>query len=190
MALSEEMDVLKKSLSLVTYNGGQHSDITINEPSATAVLRNATLNYENGDWLSFDPDRSRCPLSKMSSLLIADGDHRHHCACDCVAIINEAGNLTVVYIDLKSGDATGFENQFKSTRQFIRYLIGLAEEFKDTQFRIVKEKYLVLWGGKPAPNLAKVPTGHQRKAGEGTRPNLPHKHRLVNGGNVSLKRFL
>lgn len=190
MALSEEMEVIKSSLSLVTYHGDQHSDIIIQEPSPSASLRNATIIYATGDWISFDPDRSRCSQSKMSSLLVADQDHRHHCACDCVTIINEAGNLTIIYIDMKSGNASGFENQFKSTRQFVRYLIGLADEFKNKKFKIVKEKYLVLWGGKPAPHLSKTPTVPCKKPGEGTKPDLPHKHHLVNGGRVQLNRFI
>lgn len=190
MPLSEAMDLIQKSLTCTKYNGGQHTHIKIKEPDANAKLKNATLEYNSGDWLSFDPDRGRCEKSRMSALLTADKHHNHHRACDCVALINDLGKLTVVYIDMKSEDATGFEHQFRSTRQFVRYLIGLTEEFHSKKFDIIKERYVVLWGGGRPINLAKRPTRSQKKQGEGTQPNLPYKHAIHEGGSVRLAQFL
>ena len=44
-------------------------------------------------------------------------------------MVNKNGALTVVYVDLKSGKPLGYAGQFKSTRQFMRYALGLLEEF-------------------------------------------------------------
>lgn len=189
MALSEEMELIKKSLTCATYNGAQHTDIKIIEPAENSDLRNVTLEYISGDWISFDPDRGRCAKKRMSALLTADDKHNHHRACDCVALINNKNDLTVIYIDMKSGNPKGYANQFKSTRQFVQYLVGLTNEFHDKSLKIAKEKYVVLWGGKQA-NMQKMPTIPQRKEDEGNLPDRPQKFAMLNGSQTFLKKFL
>ena len=65
----------------------------------------------NVDWFSFDPDRGRGRAAVMSPLLATGAIHDHHRACDCVVIINRGRQLTVLYLDLKSGNPTGYSGQ-------------------------------------------------------------------------------
>lgn len=126
----------------------------------------------------------------MSALLIADENHNHHRACDCVTFINNNGKLKVIYIDLKSGSPKGYANQFKSTRQFVNYLIGLANEFNpDYAMSIEEEIFLILWGGIKI-NMPKTTTIPVKKAKEGKLPELPYKHPILNGAVVHLKQFI
>jgi hypothetical protein len=151
--LSDAMLKLKDSLSCITYNGAQHTHIKINETDIKAKIKTVTLKASNGDWFSFDPDTGRkckridqrCHSVVMSPLLVIGSNHKHHCACDCVVVINTGGQqLTVVYIDLKSKNSDGYTKQFQSTRQFVRYALGLLEEFHKKTMVIAKEHYVIL----------------------------------------------
>lgn len=189
MALSADLQQLSDLLSCCTYNGAQHTDVLIKEHDASAKLKKVTLSAPNGDWFSFDPDKGRGRAALMSPLLAAGAKYNHHRACDCVAIINRGGQLTVLYIDLKSGNPTGYSGQFKSTRQFVRYALGLLEEFHTTKLTLAEERFVVLYGGKPAL-LNKTPTvPKQTKIGK-TQPDKPHKREVPNAAKLYLKEFL
>lgn len=129
MALTTQLQQLLDSLSCWTYNGAQHTHILIKETDAAAKLKSVTLTAPAGDWFSFDPDKGRGRAAQMSPLLATGQTHDHHRACDCVVLVNRGGQLTALYVDLKSGNPVGYSGQFKSTRQFVRYALGLLEEF-------------------------------------------------------------
>lgn len=59
MSLSPELEYLMRSLSCVTYNGAQHSDIQINESDSLAKLKVVNIKAGNGDWFCFSPDEGR-----------------------------------------------------------------------------------------------------------------------------------
>ena len=189
MGLSVELQRLSDSLSCCTYNGGQHSHVLIEEHDTLAKLRKVTLSAPNGDWFSFAPDRGRGRAAVMSPLLAVGAAHDHHRACDSVVILNRGRELTVLYIDLKSGSPTGYSGQFKSTRQFVRYALGLLEEFHAIRLILAEERYVVLYGGKPTL-LNKTPTVPKTPKIWRTRPDKPHKREVPNGARLFLREFL
>lgn len=186
--LAPGMAKLKDSISCVTYNGAQHTHVLINESDPGATLKKVTLNAPNGDWFSFDPDKGRGREAKVSALL-ATGAHLHHRACDCIVIVNRGGNLNVIYIDLKSGNPVGCENKFKSMRQFIRYAVGLLEEFHNEKLVISDERYVILYGGKPLP-IQKTTTVRKPLAMIRSRPESPYKREIANNSRVHLRELL
>jgi hypothetical protein len=189
MALSVDLQRLHDSLSCCTYNGGQHNHILIKETDVSAKLKNVTLIAPPGDWFSFDPDKGRGTPALMSNLLAAGVGHSHHRACDCVVIINRNGNLTVLYIDLKSGSPSKYSGQFKSTKQFVRYLIGLFKEFHGMDFKLELERYVILHGGKPAL-INKTTTVPKLENIRATSPEKPYMRELPQPARLFLKELL
>ncbi|WP_265654904.1 hypothetical protein [Verminephrobacter aporrectodeae] len=196
--LASAMEKLKDSLSCITHNGAQSTHILIKESSSAATLKKVTLLARQGDWLSFNPDdgrkckhiHSKCNAVVMSPLLKvgeAGAAHDHHCACDCVVVINRNGELTVVYIDLKSGNPVGYEKQFRSTRQFMRYALGLLEEFHKEKMSIVEERYVILYGGKSS-FLNKTSTTPPKM--RQSKPDNAYKREVSNPAELYLKELL
>lgn len=187
--MQSAMEKLHDSLSCTTYRGDQHTDILIEETDRQAALKKVTLTAPNGDWFSFAPDRGRGKAAKMSQLLTAGPEHDHHRACDSVIMVCKEGCLQVLYIDLKSGNPDGYAGQFKSTRQFVRYALGLLNEFHNESFPALEERYVILYGGKK-PLLDKKPTVPQTRKTRRTGPDAAYKREVTNGGRLFLKEFL
>lgn len=186
--LSTGMKKLHDSLSCITYNGAQHTHVLIEETDVAAKLKKVTLSAPNGDWLSFEPDKGRGKAALMSPLL-ATGAHDHHRACDSVVVVNRNGQLTVVYLDLKSGNPIGYAGQFKSTRQFMRYALGLLEEFHQEKLTIADERYVILYGGK-ALLLNKTTTVSKSEKMGKSRPDAAYKREVSNQARLYLKELL
>lgn len=189
MALSAEMERLRQSLSCCTYRGDQHTDVLIDEKDSLAKLRKVRIAASNGDWFSLNPDKGRGPKALMSPLLATGSIHDHHRACDCVVLIRRDERLIALYIDLKSGNPSGYSAQFKSTRQFVRYLLGLTAEFHGFQFPVFEERFVVLFGGKPAL-INKTPTVPKAKKIGNTQPDKPYKREVPNPCTMNLKELL
>ncbi|UYY88953.1 hypothetical protein [Alcaligenes sp. SMD-FA] len=191
MSLSPELRRLQQSLSCCTYNGAQHSAVIITESDPSAVLRNALIQTGSGDWFSFSPDQGRGPTALMSPLLTCGDPHKHHRACDCVIIMRNAENqLTVVYIDLKSGNPKGYEGQFKSTRQFVRYAVELLKEFHASPLEIAREQYVILYGGRERTAVRKTTTTPNAHKSVRTSPGDAFKKEIPNGASVYFKEIL
>lgn len=196
MALSVWIQKLHDSLSCCTYNGAQHTHILITETDPAAALKHVTLTAPSGDWFSLNPDEGRkckrihrgCNAVVMSPLLEING-HDHHRACDCVVLINRGGQLTALYVDLKSGNPTGYSGQFKSTRQFVRYALGLLEEFHGSNLALTEERFVVLYGGKP-PLINKTTTVPKLKKIGKTLPDKAHKREVPQPAKLYLKELL
>lgn len=189
MALSAKLEVLRTSLSCCTYHGDQHTHVMLEEHDTDAKLKKVTLIAPNGDWFSFDPDKGRGKKALMSPLLVADAVHDHHRACDCVVLIQREGKLTALYIDLKSGNPKGYSGQFKSTRQFVRYALGLLAEFHGHSLILTEERYVVLHGGKPAL-LNKTTTVSKTDRIGKTQPDRAYKREVPNSCRLYLKELL
>lgn len=191
MALSAELDALHTSLSCCTYRGDQHTHVLIDEQDVLAKLRKVTLVASNGDWFSFDPDKGRAVGKErlMSPLLSVGKTHDHHRACDCVVMIRREGKLTVLYIDLKSESAKGYETQFRSTRQFVRYALGLLKEFHGHVLSPDEERYVILYGGKPALINKTTTVPKLEKLGK-TQPDKPYKRKVMNPASLYLRELL
>lgn len=189
MALSTELELLRASLSCCTYRGDQHCDVLIQEHATHARLRKVTLKASNGDWFSFDPDKGRGKKALMSPLLAEGSAHDHHRACDCVVLVRHDGKLTALYIELKSGNPRGYKGQFKSTRQFVRYALGLLAEFHDHELPLDEERYVVLYVGKSAP-INKTTTVPKTGRIGPTRPDQPYKRKVPNPSKLYLKELL
>jgi len=186
--LANAMVRLKDSLTCITYNGAQHTHILIEEANVAAKLKKVTLLAPNGDWFSFNPDKGRGKAALMSPLL-ATGVHDHHRACDCVVMVNRNGLLTVVYVDLKSGNPVGYAGQFKSTRQFVRYVLGLLEEFHQERLEIADERYVILHGGKTTLLNKTTTIPKIEKMGK-SKPDAAHKREVTNPARLYLKELL
>jgi hypothetical protein len=191
MALSAELDALRTSLSCCTFWGDQHTHVIIDEQDVLAKLRKVTLVASSGDWFSFDPDKGRAVGKErlMSPLLSVGKTHDHHRACDCVVLIRREGRLAVLYIDLKSGSTKGYEGQFKSTRQFVRYALGLLKEFYGHALSPDEERYVILCGGKPA-SINKTTTVPKFERLGKTQPDKPYKREVANRARLYLKELL
>lgn len=189
MALSAELDKLRSSLSCCTYRGDQHTHILIEEHDKLAKLKKATLHAPNGDWFSFDPDKGRGKSALMSPLLTVDNAFEHHRACDCIILVKKDGKLIAIYFDLKSNNPSGYSGQFKSARQFVRYALGLLAEFHGHQLVLAEERYIVLFGGKPASINKTTTVPKLSKIGK-TTPDKAYKREVPNPCNVYLKEFL
>lgn len=189
MPLSHELDNLRKSLSCCTYHGDQHTHVLVEEHDKLAKLKKVTLKAPNGDWFSFNPDKGRGKAAFMSPLLVAGKKHDHHCACDCVVLARNDAGLQALYIDLKSGNPVGYSSQFKSTRQFVRYALGLLSEFYGYQFVLTEERYVVLYGGKPALINKTLTVPRPTKIGK-TQPDKPYKREVSNPCSLYLKELL
>lgn len=189
MALSTAMEGLHASLSCCTYRGDQHAHVLIQEHDALARLKKVTLNAPHGDWFSFDPDKGRGKSALMSPLLATGSAHDHHRACDCVVMILRDGKLTVLYIELKSGSPGGYSGQFRSTRQFVRYALGLLKEFHGHALPLAEERYVVLHGGKRALINKTTTVPRTGKIGT-TQPDKPYKREVPNPGTLYLKELL
>lgn len=187
--LTVELEALRTSLSCCTYQGNQHTHVLIDEHDALAKLKKVTLQATTGDWFSFDPDKGRGPSASMSPLLATGKEHDHHRACDCVVLIRRNGKLTALYIDLKSGNPSGYSGQFKSTRQFLRYALGLLTEFHGHTLTLSEERFVVLYGGKPAL-INKTTTVPKVEKVRKTQPDKPYKREVSNPCRLYLKELL
>jgi hypothetical protein len=189
MALTAELQQLHDSLSCCTCNGAQHTHILIKETDSAAKLKNVTLIAPNGDWFGFNPDKGRGKAAQMSPLLATGTAHNHHRACDCVVLINRDGRLTALYVDLKSGNPVGYSGQFKSTRQFVRYILGLLEEFHGFRLTLTEERFVVLYGGKPTLLNKTTTVPKLEKIGK-SQPDKPHKREVPQPAKLYLKELL
>lgn len=198
MSLSPELNYLMDSLSCVTHNGEQHSLIQIAEKDRSAKLKKVNLKTTNGDWFCFNPDEGRkCAnlgkksnLVLMSPLLKVDARLDHHCACDSVIFFRKDNRIIVVYIDLKSGNPSGYSAQFKSTRQFVRYLISLYEEFRGGKIKIDEERYVIFYGGENKPLINKKTTIPRQSRLQNSKPNDAYKREVKNNEILYLKELL
>ena len=168
-----------------------HGKAPVQEHDVLAKLKKVTLDASTGDWFSFDPDKGRCigRNTVMSPLLSVGKSHDHHRACDCVVFVRRSGKLTVLYIDLKSGSPNGFEGQFKSTRQFVRYALGLLAEFHGHALSPDDERFVILYGGKPAL-IKKTRTVPKMENLRNTKPNNPYKREVANPARLYLRELL
>lgn len=189
MALTAPLQQLHDSLSCCTYNGAQHTHMLIKETDPAAKLKSVTLAAPTGDWFSFDPDTGRGRASQMSPLLATGAVHDHHRACDCVVLVNRSGKLTALYVDLKSGNPIGYSGQFRSTRQFVRYALGLLEEFHEMKLTLAEERFVVLFGGKRALLNKTTTVPKLEKLGK-TQPDKPHKREVPQPASLYLKELL
>lgn len=198
MALSSEMDYLMNSLSCVRFNGEQHTNIQIVESDKSAKLKKVNIKAENGDWFCFSPDEGRkCKhihqsaknIVVMSPLLKIDSQLKHHCGCDAVLFFRKNEKLIVIYMDLKSGNPIGYSNQFKSTRQFVRYLVSLHEEFVGTTISIDEERYVIFYGGDVLPSLRKTTTTPKSNIKQ-SKPDSAYLRLVKNDGTLYLHELL
>ena len=190
MALSAELQRLRNALACCTYSGAQHSDVLIEETDVLAKLRKVRLQIGSGDWFSFCPDKGRDEKSRMSALLSTGKGHDHHRACDCVVVICREMQLTVLYVDLKSGNPVGYAGQFKSTRQFVRYVLGLLEEFYGSPLQIEREQYVILYGGDKSLPLSKTTTVPKLDKAKSTQPDQAYKRAVPNGARLYARELL
>lgn len=187
--LSNGLDTLCDSFSCVNYRGDAHTHILIKETDLQAKLKKITLRSPTGNWFSIEPDKGRKSSAQMSPLLAVGVNHKHHCACDSVIFVIRNEKLTVIYIDLKSGNPTGYANQFKSTRQFVRYALGLLEEFHSKKLAITEERYVIFYGGKSA-SLNKTTTIARTRKLATSLPDKAYKREVSNDAHIYLKELL
>lgn len=190
MELSPYLQKLKDSLSCCTYNGAQHTDVLIEESDALAKLKKAKIKAGTGDWFAFCPDKGRGKKELMSPLLACGREHDHHRACDCVIILCRGQRLTIVYVDLKSGNPSGYAGQFKSTRQFVRYAIGLLKEFYASPLEVEREQYVILYGGEKPLSIRKTVTAPKLEKISRTQPDRAYKREIPNGARLYLRELL
>jgi len=191
--LSVEMKKLKDSLSCCSYNGSQHSNILIKEDdrSAKDKLEVVKLEAPQGDWFAFSPEKGKkckCNASFMSPLFSTEKNL--HRACDHVIVVRNDNQLVVVYVELKSGEKPrGYENQFKSTHQFMHYLLGLLKEFHGIEFDL-SERYVLFHGGFSVSLNKKTTTQKNKRVCESTLPDNPYKRLVYKNGKIYLNEFV
>lgn len=145
---SPTMDYLQSALHSVTHHCGEEGrEIAIKESHPDAKLKEVCILVDGfkHPWFAFSPDT--LSQGSMSPLLARGKDYNK--ACDEVICIELEDKLAIIYIELKSSVEGNkakqtFKQQFKSTRQFMRYLLGLVREFNGIEWREgVEELYIV-----------------------------------------------
>ena len=126
----------------------------------------------------------------MSPLLACGREHDHHRACDCVIVLCRGQSLTIVYVDLKSGNPSGYAGQFKSTRQFVRYAIELLKEFYASPLEVEREQYVILYGGEKPLSIRKTVTAPKLEKISRTQPDRAYKREIPNGARLYLRELL
>lgn len=187
-ALSRLMSLLKE----ITYCSIRHSDIRIKETGDDAKLKDLVIHAPYESWFAFDPDRLRGKAALMSPLLAIGAEHSHHRACDAVIAVEREGKLQFIFIDMKSDSATGYAGQFQSTRQFVRYLLGLLQEFYGYHFPLVEENFVVFHTSKSkSAILKKYPTSMKSVISRSSSdPKKPRKEIVSDGAIVWLNQLL
>lgn len=188
---SSRLDVLRKALSCGGNYSAQHKHFIIEELDASATIKKVTIEValsSDSSWFCFYPDKGRGKEACMSPLLSNLSDYSHHRACDCVLILLLEGVLNVIYFDLKSSKPAKFVGQFKSTRQFVRYLLGLCDDLNGVSFGKLEEKFVIICSES---SLSMRKTTTKRSTGEGkSTPDSPFKKIISNGSALYLKEFL
>jgi hypothetical protein len=200
MFLTDDMKILKESISEPddTYSSDKGCHIQITELHEEAELKTVTIDASKHDnWFSFNPDeRRKCKNSKkctVMSPLLEKSLAGYHCACDCVIILKKEKEIYVLYIDLKSSKTNRAEktyaSQAKSTRQFVRYLIGLANEFFSVGIDInnINERYIVIYRRVPINKTTTKPDNDKIKRSS---PNAPYYRPVFNKETLYLNEFL
>lgn len=88
--------------------------------------------------------------------------------------LKKEDGLTVIYIDLKSGNPIGYSNQFKSTKQFVHYLISLHNEFQGGSLKIKEEYFVIFYKGKNNSSINKTGTTGRKRI-KGSSPENAYK---------------
>lgn len=141
--MSPELQVLIGMLSCVKARGDQHSHCHIEETDPQASLKRITLTGLPADSLVIGPDCGRGEPPVMSPLFSRSKDSHHNKACDGLVLARQDGKAYAVFIELKSGRPSGHQQQFKSTRCFLHYLLELAEVFHGCHIQGLEERYIV-----------------------------------------------
>ena len=151
---------LKNILTKCDYSGDRDTLILIKEDDQLASLKNVRLEMPSGSWLCFMPDKiingKKCNKCKnpqgISPLLKSGPKFHHHRMCDAIIFKIKQGVLHIIFIELKSSGG-GYEGQFRSALQFVRYLLGILFEFDTISSfnqEVVKEKFVVFQLKKPS----------------------------------------
>ena len=90
---------------------------------------------------------------------------------------------------MKSGSPTGYSSQFKSTRQFVRYLLSLSEEFVGRKISIYEECYIIFYGGENRPLLNKKTTIPKSNVKQSL-PDNAYKREVKNDSTLYLRELL
>gem|GEM_PF-1226967 len=194
MEFTKEAFLFEGVLSCAIVHGGSCRDLIMEEENQGAGLRKVTVVMPDGNWVGFFPDKGR-KLPGMNDMMspLLKHDHGYNCACDCVVVFFDRKSLTIVYIEMKSlnPDSRHYVPQFQSTRQFMRYVVGLLNEFHGAGFTLedVNEHYIVLHLAKNAPasrNASAAPK--QRVVTPSARE--PKRHAVVNDQRLHLRHLL
>ena len=193
LGLNSQLLYLKDMLECCKHSSDQHSNFQVKETGLEARLKSLTFNIGKDveGWLMFTPDAGRCKHGRMSNLLAAELGHHHHSACDSVVVLTSNSIWYVLYLELKSNHPTprDYTKQFKSTRQFMKYVFGLFSEFANMAVPEFNERYIVFCtGAKGKRSLDKKRTELRSKPA--TDPNNPRMRTVANGDSLFLSEFI
>jgi hypothetical protein len=188
--LNGKLSNFKASLSCVSYCSSQHSEIKVKETDVLAQLKTLNIKAQSGDWFVFQPDKGRGKSAIMSPLL-AIGAHDHHKACDAVIVVLDGNRLVLLFIELKSSAPKGFIAQFRSSRQFTKYTLGLLGEFHNESFEEVQERFFVFHTPpRKKLSIAKTRTKLTSNPSQPTKPDEPQRILIQDGATIYLKELL
>lgn len=186
--MNSQLLYVKNMLECCKHSSDQHSNFQIKETGLDAKLKSLTFEVDkNVDWLMFTPETGRDSRSRMSNLLAVTPGQHHHRACDSVVILTLNSIWYVLYLELKSNHLapSNIAKQFKSTRQFVKYMFGLCNDLANIDIPEVKERFVVFCTKN---SINKKPTSLRAKAA--TDPNEPNIRPVVNGESILLKAFV
>lgn len=195
MDLNNEVDILCKLLSCINADGRQVSHVMIEEKDKLAKLKKLCISDLCSGMLLLATDEGRkrkmMPNVACMSPLFSDREDSYgqNCACDAVLLKVTSNEIHLCYLDLKSDNPTGYENQFKSTRAFMRYVICLIKEFCNIELNITKENFVVFHtDSRNVGKFGKKPKTRFNPT-EGKEPNNPIKFCVRNGDEVRYTQF-
>ncbi|HCE8854647.1 hypothetical protein ACO1ZW_23880 [Enterobacter kobei] len=185
--LSEKLSHMLQRISCSTYNGKNCNDFNIDENDVSSSIKRITfIDVNQGvdkDWFTFDPDRGRngsvithiLTTSVNSNVVVGNQIENlyHHKACDNIMIINNNGELHVIYFEVKCG-ATGYSFQYKSSQCFVRYIVDICNLIGGVDFKIIKERF-ILFHAVPALAKKSVSFASEIESIKKSKPDSPHK---------------
>lgn len=152
--MSEVINILKKIINKKTISSG-----LIEEKDISAKLKKIVIKNVSSNMLLLKPDdakkikcRDKVLIDSFSTLFSqAEGCLEHNKACDAVLInAPSPSTISIFYVDLKSGHASGCREQFISTRCFVKYLFHVVNDLSDIAIKDnYKEVFIILWSKPP-----------------------------------------
>lgn len=194
MIISSLKEIFKKEAILCIGSNSSHA--IIEEKEADSKIEKITISDLDKEYLVIGLDEARNvnrngKKSKIMSALFNVTDKcTHNKACDALIFREKHPNkLEVFYIELKSDKPTGFEEQFKSSMCFIKYIEAILKNLCNIDINIINESFTILHTDSTGKNKS-INKSSTRWKHPKTNPKDPNKIIVKKIDKVSIKKII